>query len=493
MTDFLHGVETIPLEKGPRQIQQVRSAVIGLVGTAPIHLVPQDQRPPVNRPVLVTSETDAARFGPITEGYTIPSALDAIFKQGAGTVFVVNVFSGEDDNTHYPLPAVAATISEGALSLVSPPEAPTDLKEIVDVAITKNEDGSGLFVLGDDFTWTWDPEAVGDNKLTINVVPGSALAGESSCYVWIYYTKSTGVETITASDIIGTTGLAGRTGMQAWLDAPSLYGFGPKVLIAPGFSSQKQVATALTALTQETKLRAVALADCPVGATRDQVIEARGEAGAIDLTLADQRVIYCYPHLKVGDNLEPYSQFLAGAIAATDAKLGYWHSPSNKKMLGVDGLETPLTAAVNDPNCDVGMLNAAGIVTVFTGYGAGIRTWGNHSSAFPGSNGITTFIPVRRTIDMVDEAIELAALEHIDGPVTDVLVNAILEDVNAFLRTLVNRKALLPGSRVEFFAEDNPSQQLAAGQIVFTKTFCPPPPAERITYKSVLDTTLLRF
>ena len=92
---------------------------------------------------------------------------------------------------------------------------------------------------------------------------------------------------------------------------------------------------------------------------------------------------------------------------------------------------------------------------------------------------------------MVDEAIELAALEYLDGPVSDVLIQAILDDVNAFLRILVTRGALEAGSRLEYFAEDNTPAELAAGHLTFTKTFCPPPPLERLTYKSVLDTTLL--
>lgn len=34
--NFLHGVETIEIEKGARPIRGVKTAVIGLVGTAPI-------------------------------------------------------------------------------------------------------------------------------------------------------------------------------------------------------------------------------------------------------------------------------------------------------------------------------------------------------------------------------------------------------------------------------------------------------------------------
>jgi len=34
-TDFLHGVEVIEIDDGPRPIRTVRSAVIGIIGTAP--------------------------------------------------------------------------------------------------------------------------------------------------------------------------------------------------------------------------------------------------------------------------------------------------------------------------------------------------------------------------------------------------------------------------------------------------------------------------
>jgi phage tail sheath protein FI len=90
--EFRHGIELIRFYAGPKAIRTVSTAVIGLVGTAPIHLVDEASRS-INEPILITSEQDAAlRFGPDTPGYTIPAALRAIFAQGAGTVFVVNVF-----------------------------------------------------------------------------------------------------------------------------------------------------------------------------------------------------------------------------------------------------------------------------------------------------------------------------------------------------------------------------------------------------------------
>ena len=89
---FLHGVETIEIEKGARTIKTVKTAVVGLVGTAPLEDVDTDLRT-VNEPTLILNEIDAVKyFGSPKNGYTIPQALQAIFDQGAGVVIVVNVF-----------------------------------------------------------------------------------------------------------------------------------------------------------------------------------------------------------------------------------------------------------------------------------------------------------------------------------------------------------------------------------------------------------------
>lgn len=83
--NYLHGVETIEIETGPRPVKAVKSAVIGLIGTSPCG--------PVNQPTLCLSESDAAQFGfgSDTGNFTIPQALKAIYDHGAGTVVVINV------------------------------------------------------------------------------------------------------------------------------------------------------------------------------------------------------------------------------------------------------------------------------------------------------------------------------------------------------------------------------------------------------------------
>jgi len=93
---FLHGVEIVEIDTGPRPIRTVRSGVIGIVGTAP------DADPvafPLNTPVLIAgSRAEAALLDTVGDGDgTLPGALDGIFDQVGAVVIVVRVEEGETD------------------------------------------------------------------------------------------------------------------------------------------------------------------------------------------------------------------------------------------------------------------------------------------------------------------------------------------------------------------------------------------------------------
>jgi phage tail sheath protein FI len=89
-TDFLHGVETVTVDGGPRPIQTIRSAIIGLVGTAPDATADAF---PLNKPVLVNTRGGFAGIGATG---TLPNALAAIFSQFSPFVVVVRVDEGAD-------------------------------------------------------------------------------------------------------------------------------------------------------------------------------------------------------------------------------------------------------------------------------------------------------------------------------------------------------------------------------------------------------------
>jgi len=110
MAEYHHGPEIVEQPATGGIVRDVRSAVVFLVGTAPVHeLHGDDAADYVNRRVAVRNKKQAAEaFGPVdrTAGYTIPAALEAVFNKsingtGGGTVIVVNVFDplehkGED-------------------------------------------------------------------------------------------------------------------------------------------------------------------------------------------------------------------------------------------------------------------------------------------------------------------------------------------------------------------------------------------------------------
>jgi phage tail sheath protein FI len=93
--NFLHGIETIDVTDGVRSVRVVKTAVIGLIGTAPIWQAAstETQADLIDTPRLCLSDLDdVKRFGTETTGYTIPTALDLIRDQGRGVPIVVNVF-----------------------------------------------------------------------------------------------------------------------------------------------------------------------------------------------------------------------------------------------------------------------------------------------------------------------------------------------------------------------------------------------------------------
>lgn len=95
-----YGVEVIETGSGSSTVRTQPVATVFLVGTAPIdavHATAQEQADYINQSVIIkTREEAAAAFGVHTTGFTIPSALDAIFDQagtaGVGEVEVVNVY-----------------------------------------------------------------------------------------------------------------------------------------------------------------------------------------------------------------------------------------------------------------------------------------------------------------------------------------------------------------------------------------------------------------
>lgn len=460
--NYLHGVETIEVERGARPVRVVKSAVIGLAGCAAFG--------PVNEPTLVLSDRDNAQFGldgPATPGFSIPQALDAIQDQGAGTVVVVNVLDFEKHNSNVSAESVVFNHAADTAGLARYGARNLVLKK-----------GDATLVEGTDYIF--DAKA---NKIT-RISESSISSGDTVSASYDYADPSK----ITPADIIGGLDDGGRrVGLQSFKDCYNFFGFSPKILIAPGYSSLKAVSTEMGVMSRY--LGAIDLIDAPVGTPLSEVIKGRGPVGSINFNTSSERTVLCYPHCKVydsatgGERLEPLSQRMAGAIAAKDIEKGFHFSPSNTEIQGVIGSEFSLTAKIDDPQSEVNLLNEVGVCSIFNSFGTGFRTWGNRSAAWPGNTHMKNFICVRRTADIINESIRYFSLQYMDSPINQALVDDLVESVNAFLRKLVGDGALI-GARCWFDTSRNPKERLAAGQMLLQYKFTPPTPLERLTFET---------
>jgi len=501
---FFHGIEVTEVSSGGVTIQVVNSAVIGLIGSAPQWLAPEGSGPGINNPTLVTTQNLAGNFGPRVQGYTIPYALRAIQAQGSGAVIVIDVFNPSVHQT-VVAPAVvvgpatnAIPVFLGHMGLVGP-----GLPNYVIAASTvtvKNQAGTTTYIEGTDYTIDYV------NGLLYTKAGGAITPSEALEVGYAYCDPSK----VASADIVGTVAGGVYTGIQALQTTFQTMGLFAKLLITPTFTD---VTTSAALLAMANKIRAIAFTDAPPQTLVATAIANRGAAGNA-FNQASDRLVLCAPYQLVTDTgivptgvtisaqgvivLEyanapmefPPSTLNAGATAAKDLAKGYWYSPSNTEIIGTLGPDISMYMSAFDSNADTNQLNAAGIMTVFNSFGTGYRVWGNRASSFPSSSLVTTFVSVRRTLDVIEQSIQVSMLPFLDQPITNGLINSILSTVNAFVRTLIQNGALVGGA-VTYNPADNPVANLQAGQLTFEVAVMPPPPAEEIIFNVFVDTSLL--
>lgn len=465
--NYLHGVETIEIESGPRPVKAVKSAVIGLIGTA--------ISGPVIKATLCLSESDAAQFGPATTNTTIPQALNAIYDHGAGTVVVINVL---DPTVH------KSTIASESVTVDNNSIIQLKHEGIQSLSIGRSTNAGSPYTKDSDYTVD-----MLSGKITCM---GNNLKPGTKDFVNYTYADPTKV---TAADIIGAVNAAGdRTGMKVLQDTYNLFGFFAKILIAPVFCTQKSVATELIA--QAENLGAITYIDAPIGTTFQQVLAGRGSQGTINFNTSSDRARLCYPYVKVYNNtsntevLEPLSSRAAGLRAKIDLEKGFWWSNSNQEIQGITGVERTLTAMIDDPQCEVNQLNENGITTVFNSYGSGLRLWGNRTAAWPTVTHMRNFENVRRTGDVINESIRYFSQQYMDMPINQALIDALTESVNTWGRKLIADGALL-GFDCWYDPARNEQTELAAGHLLLSYKFTPPPPLERLTFETEITSEYL--
>jgi len=456
-TDFLHGPEVVEIDDGIRPITTPASAIIGLIGTAPDA---DEDTFPLDTPVLVlaSQQRKAATLG---DDGTLKEALDAIWDQGSATVVLVRVAEGQDQ---------AETLSNmvGDRALMTGVHAFKAARSVVDT--------QPRILVAPGYTGI---RPTGISDITVDV-GGSGYDADTTT---VTITSADGDTTgggATATAVVTDGVITGVTLTRAGI----AYTAAPTITITGDGSDATATATIGTVanpvvaelLGIATNLRAVIIADGP-NTTPEAAAAYRKEWGGARLFIVD-------PYVQVWDDDidgavdAPASARVAGVIARMDSEKGFWWSPSNQVINGIVGTARAVDWSLGDASCEANWLNEREVTTVIRR--EGFRLWGNRTCS---DDPLWAFLSVRRTADMVYDAVEAAFLWAMDRPLSAQLVLDIQESVNAYLRTLKARGAIL-GGRCWLDPELNSTAKLMAGHLTLNFDIEPPAPMERLTFRA---------
>jgi len=525
---FLHGVELIELNGGTRPIATPKASVVGLVGTA--------EQGPVNQPVLIEgSRSQAVQLFGAQDGInSIPDAIDAIFDQTGALIVVVNVGSNSakkgvtatgnliatdglfdisgfaytdkidgtrkkptvlssDEKTTYTINADFVGVKSITESLTFESEAVAlkyvpfgDVVTVTGKTVetdfnlegsqVRKVDGAGIND-NDTVEITYNYiTSVGIEKVGVvaesNLAKAIAKAAGTQFKVSIDYTATQTAGQITKKEIQG--GIHAATGkpkgILALLAAQSAVHVTPRLLIAPGYTHEKTVCDELLSVAE--RLKSIVIADGP-NTTNAAAKTYAKKFGSPRLYLVD-------PQVKIDNLAQVSSPRVTGVIVKSDNERGFWYSPSNRTISGITGTSRPIDFALGDKNAAANLLNESKVATIISQ--DGYRLWGNRTTS---SDAKWMFISVRRTADILNDALLRSHMWAVDLNITADYITAVVDGVNKYLRHLTTIGAILGGN---CWADPdlNTSDQITQGKVTFDFDFTPPYPAEHITFRSSL-------
>lgn len=507
----------------------VPSAVIAIVGTAPIG--------EVNEITLLQSASQDSVFGLEVQGFTIPKALKAIrANEPNAKVMVVNVADDVHGVAHDNVQVTneAHTLVAGATQLTYAPEGAIVVKDTTllttytlttDYTISATgafaRNPSGAIGATDEikvtyqhlpnYTYAADKATLSDppyrsstpvvysKTKTTTYVAGTdynidaygvvrRVVGGSMTAAQEFVVEYDIFDGISASDIVGTATPA--TGIYQFTLAYSTFGFNPTIWICPDYTD----ATVLTAFRSAINniYGGVFILDAPQGLTVAQVETARGAGSGNILDVSDQRVVAVYPEVYVDDiataaeELRPLSPFIAGMLAKVDRLESPGRTLGNypAAVLGFKRLAQVLTF---DPDksltTDCSRLNDVDMVTIRTSN----IVWGDRSTSYRDDVGVKNKYNVRRVADILKRSIVVGANQFIGQNITKVLIDAILQNGQAYIDTLKQQGWLLDG-RMIFNEADNPPSELALGNLTIGFSYVPLLSLDTLTYNFTITT-----
>jgi len=458
-TTFLHGVEVLQIDSGTRPIQTVRSSVVGLIGTAPDA---DAEKFPINTPVLLARRSEMVGLG---EEGTLFKALDLIYDQAGAVVIVVRV---EEASTDY------ATINNvvGGIN-----ETTGEYEGVHAFLAAENAVGfAPRILIAPEFTHQRASNgilsiAVSNQGAGYTTVPAVTVTGGGGSGAVIRARLGTGANSGKVVEfIVDSPGSGYNSSPTITIAAPPAGGTQAVAGTVQRGAVRSEVVAEMLGIAQ--RLRAVIIVDGPNS----------NDAAAIQIAddFGSDRIYVIDPWIIRNGEAFPASPAVAGLINKMDNERGFWWSPSNNEINGIEGTARAIDFTLGDYTSRANLLNEAKIATIVREQG--FRLWGNRTLAM---DPLYAFLSVRRTADMINESILRGHLWAVDRCITATYLEEVQESVRAYLRNLKARGALL-GADVWVDPELNSPENIANGQVFFDFEFTPPYPAERVTFRSHL-------
>lgn len=289
-----------------------------------------------------------------------------------------------------------------------------------------------------------------------------------------------------AATMIGTAGA--KTGVYAFHNAEMETGVCPSILLAPEFGGP-QVDGAYNPITQALhdvgkKLGAITIKDGH-GSTPEEIYnDAKLLASKHIYYVANQARIFDVGAAK--NMLTPASSFAAGMFALADRAVGFWDSPSNRVVNGINGYSPSFEGNSSQIGSEIDYLNSKGVnVLNFEG---GFRLWGSRNTEE--INTAEQFITSTRIQSILGKSVLQGLRWVVDRGINKQNILDVQTSLTRFLRNFEG-SALYEGTQVYIDPEKNPWDMVMQGQFTFDAKYQEVIPLEKAVVDMQRDNSLI--
>ncbi|WP_040948473.1 phage tail sheath family protein [Gorillibacterium massiliense] len=427
------------------------------IGTAPVHQL-TDPSSAVNVPILINSYEDGVAkigYSDDWDTFTLCEAVFAHFKnkiQPIGPIIVINIM----DPTHHSKEATASVQAVNGVGYLTDPI----VLETIEI------DGK---INGTDYTAEYGAD--GRVKLT-----GTTLMSLTS----VKY-KKMDVSTVKILDVVGSNSSGARTGIEVVDLIYQTLNLIPTILAAPGWSHIKEVKEAPVTKSDDINGHwdAVVLADIDANTLHDAISwKSTNEYTDIQLKVGWPKVIHAGRTFWASTRMAVRMQ-----QTDFDGDNVPYVSPSNKQI-DITGTVLKNGTSVSFDEIQANELNAHGITTFIFRGGIWVL-WGPHNANYEDSVEVdpkNVFDASIRMMRYLTNTFQKRYMHLIDGPLTHILVDTILNDAGTWLNSLIADGKLLAGT-IRFNESSNPTSSMITGDFLFDIQTTTTPVAKSLTFK----------